>query len=355
MKLDDVLQSFLFIELMDCIDDGVLILDPKLRIIRANRRALLFFGYSDSEFTTKKLLNFIAEDCRKGLAEFIHETKERRVGQTVFLSRIHKRTLRRFSLTPLHNGTDDLQGYLIVSSLKQKENNFQIVGLSKILIERMLAGFADPLLVVDGSTRTVRDCNEATLSTFGFKREELIGFPLLSKTASEKERESNQALLARVDLAYATAGIFQERLLVPRVNGPAVPCDCTCLPFFRPNGSLESEVVLLVDRSSEEERESELLGLVNRGKALISEFTALTEGYSAKYEPKSLSALGFTTRQIEVVRLVALGVSSKEIGFRLGIAESTVRNHLETIFRKLGANSRLGFLHILAERHIRIS
>ncbi len=48
-----------------------------------------------------------------------------------------------------------------------------------------------------------------------------------------------------------------------------------------------------------------------------------------------------TTRQAEVLELLAEGCSNKEMRHRLGIAERTVRAHLTELFQLLGANSRM--------------
>jgi DNA-binding NarL/FixJ family response regulator len=47
-----------------------------------------------------------------------------------------------------------------------------------------------------------------------------------------------------------------------------------------------------------------------------------------------------TERERQVVRLIALGLSYKEIAEQLSIAVHTVRRHSERIFRKLGVHSR---------------
>jgi len=47
-----------------------------------------------------------------------------------------------------------------------------------------------------------------------------------------------------------------------------------------------------------------------------------------------------THRQWEVLRLVSLGASNRQIGTRLGVSEATVRKHLENIFLRVGAASR---------------
>ena len=47
-----------------------------------------------------------------------------------------------------------------------------------------------------------------------------------------------------------------------------------------------------------------------------------------------------STREREVVRLVARGLANKQIATRLGITERTVKAHLGSIFRQLGVTDR---------------
>jgi DNA-binding NarL/FixJ family response regulator len=49
---------------------------------------------------------------------------------------------------------------------------------------------------------------------------------------------------------------------------------------------------------------------------------------------------GLTIRQHEIVTLLLNGLSNKEIGLRLGLAEITVKTHLTAIFRLLGVVNR---------------
>lgn len=51
-----------------------------------------------------------------------------------------------------------------------------------------------------------------------------------------------------------------------------------------------------------------------------------------------------TERQVEVLRLLSRGLSNKEIGDRLGLAENTVKIHLGHIYRTLGVSSRTSAL-----------
>ncbi len=47
-----------------------------------------------------------------------------------------------------------------------------------------------------------------------------------------------------------------------------------------------------------------------------------------------------TPRELEVLRLVRLGLANKQIGRRLGISERTVKAHLTSIFQRIGVSDR---------------
>ena len=50
---------------------------------------------------------------------------------------------------------------------------------------------------------------------------------------------------------------------------------------------------------------------------------------------------GLTAREVDVLRLVARGLSSKEVASRLVISPKTARNHIEHIYVKIGSSSRV--------------
>jgi len=339
---------------MDCVDDFVLVLDAELRVAKANRAAAIFLGYSERELASRRLPLFFEAGERKAMERFVRGTKERRSGTAAFLARSGRKMALSFSLSPLGAAGEAPSGYLLVSPLAGEDGPRRLPDPSNGLAVRMLEGFADPLFIIDGSSRTIRECNEAAVAVLGFPREELVGWRLLCRAASEEERERNETLMERADKAYAEKGIFQERLLFPRKNGSPLPCNFVSLPFFNADGSLAFVIAMLFDRTSDEDREAELASLASRAESLASDLVAVASG-SERGGAQRLSDLGFTARQIEIARLVALGSSSKDIGFKLGIAESTVRNHLAVMFRKLHVASRMGFMHALLEERIRIA
>ena len=65
-----------------------------------------------------------------------------------------------------------------------------------------------------------------------------------------------------------------------------------------------------------------------------------------------LSSVTFTKREQEVLTGVARGERSKEIGARLGITERTVRAYLNSIFAKLGVDSRASAVAVAMKNNL---
>jgi DNA-binding NarL/FixJ family response regulator len=92
---------------------------------------------------------------------------------------------------------------------------------------------------------------------------------------------------------------------------------------------------------SEEEAAQRLRDEVHRGRFDAKVVAALTGGPSAAHKPASVDPAGpLSGREIEVLRRISHGESNKEAARTLGISPSTVRAHLENIFRKLECTTR---------------
>ena len=57
-------------------------------------------------------------------------------------------------------------------------------------------------------------------------------------------------------------------------------------------------------------------------------------------DEKKIESLGITPRELEILQLIAEGLSNKEIAERVFVSENTVKTHSSRVFDKLGARRR---------------
>lgn len=57
-------------------------------------------------------------------------------------------------------------------------------------------------------------------------------------------------------------------------------------------------------------------------------------------DERKLESLGITPRELEILQLIADGLSTREIADRVNVSENTVKTHSSRVFDKLGARRR---------------
>ncbi|UIX34216.1 response regulator [Streptomyces sp. GQFP] len=84
---------------------------------------------------------------------------------------------------------------------------------------------------------------------------------------------------------------------------------------------------------------------VARGQSLLDAsataklMTRLREGQQPAEEPETLP--GLTIREREILALIGEGLTNRQIGQRLFLAEKTVKNHISRLLAKLGVERRI--------------
>ena len=100
---------------------------------------------------------------------------------------------------------------------------------------------------------------------------------------------------------------------------------------------------LLKDSSIEEVAQG--IRVVADGQSLISPSMAakLIDEFKTMSKPDKVTgaALKLTERELDVLRLVAKGLSNRDVAHRLAISENTVKNHVRNMLEKLQLHSRM--------------
>lgn len=79
--------------------------------------------------------------------------------------------------------------------------------------------------------------------------------------------------------------------------------------------------------------------------------TTQTSGHAAPValNAEQREALGITKRELEILRLMANGLSNREIATALFVSENTVKTHSSRLFEKLGARRRTQAVQIATQ------
>jgi DNA-binding CsgD family transcriptional regulator len=94
------------------------------------------------------------------------------------------------------------------------------------------------------------------------------------------------------------------------------------------------------------------LGLtITRRVVVVKEVPVLTtEPFAA--DTARIEALGITPRELEVLQLIAEGLSTKEMADRLFVSENTVKTHTGRVLEKLGASRRTRAVQLAKNQRI---
>lgn len=169
-------------------------------------------------------------------------------------------------------------------------------------------------------------------------------------SAAESEARLNQAGDVDLVLLDLTLPDSEGLDLLARLRE-----QCPATPFAVISASEDRDLV-------QEAMDLGALGFLPKSSsnAVISGAIRLMLSGGAYIPPELLNApatqanidMGLTPRQLEVLRLLAEGLSNKQIGAQLSIAPGTIKAHIAAILRELNAGNRTQAVHRARELKI---
>jgi two-component system, NarL family, response regulator LiaR len=82
------------------------------------------------------------------------------------------------------------------------------------------------------------------------------------------------------------------------------------------------------------------LRLTQRSETVVVREVMVPAPVNFVRDQSKLESLGITPRELEILELIAQGLSNKEIATRVYVSENTVKTHSSRVFDKLGARRR---------------
>lgn len=192
-----------------------------------------------------------------------------------------------------------------------------------MIVSRAISSTADPAFATDRGSRIV-SWNPSAEKFLGYRESEVLGRPC-HEVLRGRDVFGNHYCgpsCPVVEAALRGEPVTRFEVSYRAANGRRVRTEVSLLAL---RGELAEEVYLV----------HLLRPLLNlEGPPVRGRSGVATSG---KTEP----SVSLTPRQTEVLKLLEAGCSTREIAERLYISEVTVRNHVESLLRKLEVHSRL--------------
>jgi PAS domain S-box-containing protein len=195
-------------------------------------------------------------------------------------------------------------------------------------------------LVCSADLQRVVEVNEAFLNTTGYSAEELTGRSV-QEIGFIEDREGCNRLFETLEKSGAIQGLD---LKVRKKNSTLI--DCVASADTVSIQGAPCYLLALMDITERKRSELELIGAIEEVMQDASWFTrtlieklANVKSVKAPQMPGS-SLIDLTAREKDVLGLICEGLADKEIAGRLKLATNTVRNHVATMYSKLGVHSR---------------
>lgn len=207
-------------------------------------------------------------------------------------------------------------------------------------IEHFVHGTACPAFAVNSSSEVIA-WNQAAETVLGIAKKDALGGICCDLIKGKDECGpvcSRDCILIRCASHQGSAPEFDLKI---RVGGKDKWFGVT--PVIVEAGRYEGPMVIHILRQNDVRKRLE--NLVR--DYLVSE-TDLAEDQAAEVLTSTRSVVtgaGLTKREVEVLGLIALGMTSRIIGLELGISTATVNNHTQNLLRKLNCHSRIEAVH----------
>lgn len=139
-----------------------------------------------------------------------------------------------------------------VTAMRQAQEALQ---KSHTLLQKVLSGLNEAVLVVDPHTRTIKECNQTTETMFGYSRDALIG---QETTFLHVNQELFETFGRAALVAYENPGVFITEYQMRRKNGEVFPTEHVITPLRDETGQLLNVVSVVRDITERKRAEEHL-------------------------------------------------------------------------------------------------
>lgn len=184
------------------------------------------------------------------------------------------------------------------------------------------------------------EVNEAFTKLTGYGREQVIG-----RSASELNLWADQAAQTRFDLALASAGsVAGADFRVRRADGSII--DCLLSAETITIDDARCVLCVIQDITERKRSEEELVAAIEAvmsetswfSRTIVEKLASVRQSTRVAVNDADLASL--TNRERDALGLICQGLGDAEMADLLHLSRHTVRNHLSSLYRKIGVKRR---------------
>ena len=209
----------------------------------------------------------------------------------------------------------------------------------------------DGVIVADAKTQRIILWNSAATSIFGYSPKDVLNGMLVEDLVPERFKAQHRAGIAHYYKTGRGRYIDANKLLdLPATTktGKEIRVELSLSPIAPEDESGGPYVLALVrditERNRVEELAAQLLGHLSRGEELVPEPDSTLLLPDIPSEPRvpleEAQEAKLTTRELEVLGLLALGKTNRQIAQEMLVSLSSVKVYVRHIINKLGVFDR---------------
>jgi len=204
-----------------------------------------------------------------------------------------------------------------------------------------------PIMISDARSRTIIGVSPGIERLFGWTSEEVCG---MSTSSIYMDGEYFRNIGKKAEEAYRKQGFFAGTVQVLQKDGNATQCSFLNMPLHDDHEGQPAWILTFIDEHIREwKRQQDIERLAEAARELAEDLRQVS-GESVTIWNSIIRLSGLSSRQKEVIFLVKDGFSTKQIAERLGLTESTVKNHLSSAYKKIGVKSRTELVRNLYQK-----
>jgi PAS domain S-box-containing protein len=331
----------------------VIILDGDMRILAANQPWLDWLGYASDRVTGRRVTEFMAASS----ASHFNDQSWRSLQTAGSIRDVSCQLIKRtgeivetlFSVQASYGETGAVSSAVVMvvdnTERQRSEDRFS----------KLFAMSPTPLLVRRMDDNRILDANDAFIAMTGYSPEAVIGHSIedLWVFASKSQRQQlDQDLRAgkrvqQIDVRMKTAPGEMLDNLVSAEPVHVFGQNCALLAFQDVTDRRRNEAQLF------EAIETVMSDTTWFSRSVIEKLAGLRAPVRPGVRAPEIGDL--TPREREVLGLISHGMTDTDIAEKLKLTRCTVRNHVATLYSKIGVHSRSSAIVWARERGINIA